>query len=151
MTGSHAIINEKLFIRLILNLISLGTFLVVQLRILLPMQGTWVWSLVWEDPVCHEATEPCALEHASYNYWSHTPQLRSPHAQSLWSTREATAERRPCTAMKRSPHSPQLEKAHVKQPRPSAAKDKYKKQIHFPVPSKIPFQLPLMESAADRE
>ena len=35
------------------------TSLVAQrLRIRLPMQGTWVWSLVWEDPTCHEATEP---------------------------------------------------------------------------------------------
>ena len=31
--------------------------LVVQwIRIPLPMQGTWVQSLVWEDPICHEAT-----------------------------------------------------------------------------------------------
>ena len=33
------------------------TSLVVQwLKILLPMQGTRVWSLVWEDPTCHGAT-----------------------------------------------------------------------------------------------
>ena len=33
--------------------------LVVQwLRIRLPMQGTWVRSLAWEDPTCHEATKP---------------------------------------------------------------------------------------------
>ena len=36
-----------------------GTFLVVQwLRICLPVQGTWVWFLVWEDPTCCRATEP---------------------------------------------------------------------------------------------
>ena len=36
-----------------------GTSLVVQwLRICLPMQGTWVRSLVWEDPTCHGATKP---------------------------------------------------------------------------------------------
>ena len=28
------------------------------LRILLPMQGTWVRSLVREDPTCHGATKP---------------------------------------------------------------------------------------------
>ena len=34
-------------------------FLVVQwLRIRLPMQGTWVQSLVWEDPTCLGATYP---------------------------------------------------------------------------------------------
>ena len=37
----------------------LGTSLVAQwLRILLPMQGTWVRSLVWEDFTCHRATKP---------------------------------------------------------------------------------------------
>ena len=36
-----------------------GTSLVVKwLRIRLPMQGTWVQSLVWEDPTCHGATKP---------------------------------------------------------------------------------------------
>ena len=35
------------------------TSLVVQwLRIHLPMQGTWVWALVWEDPTCCGATKP---------------------------------------------------------------------------------------------
>ena len=28
------------------------------LRIHLPMQGTWVRALVWEDPTCHGATKP---------------------------------------------------------------------------------------------
>ena len=28
------------------------------LRISLSMQGSQVWSLVWEDPTCHRATEP---------------------------------------------------------------------------------------------
>ena len=36
-----------------------GTSLVAQwIRIYLPMQGTLVQSLVWEDPVCPGATEP---------------------------------------------------------------------------------------------
>ena len=40
--------------------------LVVQwLRICLPMQGTWVRALVWEDPTCHGATGPM-----SHNYWA---------------------------------------------------------------------------------
>ena len=33
------------------------------LRIRLPMQGTWVRALVWEDPTCHGATKP-----VSHNY-----------------------------------------------------------------------------------
>ena len=41
-----------------------GTSLVVQwLRIRLPMQGTWVQALVWENPTCRGATE---LVHHNY-------------------------------------------------------------------------------------
>ena len=36
---------------------------------------------------------------------------------------EATAMRSPHTATKSRPHSPQLEKVHVQQQRPNAAKD----------------------------
>ena len=40
--------------------------LVVQwLGICLPMQGTRVWALVWEDPTCRGATGP-----VSHNYWA---------------------------------------------------------------------------------
>ena len=36
-----------------------GASLVVRwLRIRLPMQGTWVQALVWEDPTCRGATGP---------------------------------------------------------------------------------------------
>ena len=36
-----------------------GASLVAQwLRIRLPVQGTWVRSLVWEDPTCRRATKP---------------------------------------------------------------------------------------------
>ena len=37
------------------------------LRICLPMQGTRVWALVWEDPTCRGATRP-----VSHNYWACT-------------------------------------------------------------------------------
>ena len=41
-----------------------GASLVVQwLGVCLPMQGTWVRALVWEDPTCHGATRP-----VSHNY-----------------------------------------------------------------------------------
>ena len=41
-----------------------GTSLVVQwLRICLPMQGTWVRALVWEDPTCRGATKPMHHNH----------------------------------------------------------------------------------------
>ena len=44
--------------------IGRGASLVAQwLRICLPMQGTRVRALVWEDPTCHGATGP-----VSHNY-----------------------------------------------------------------------------------
>ena len=55
------------------------------LRICLPMQGTWVRALVWEDPTCCRATKPvshnywaCALELTCRNYWARVPQLLKP-------------------------------------------------------------------------
>ena len=51
-------------------------------RIHLPMQGTWVQSLVWEDSTHPGATETlchnygaCALEPESGSYWAHVLQL----------------------------------------------------------------------------
>ena len=38
------------------------------LSIHLPMQGTWVQSLVWEDSTCHRATKP------TYHDYCHVPQ-----------------------------------------------------------------------------
>ena len=72
----------------------LGTSLVVQwLRICLPMQGTRVRALVWEDPTCHGATKPVrhnywawALEPMSRNYWSPwatTTEAHVPRARAL--------------------------------------------------------------------
>ena len=69
------------------------------------MQGTWVQSLVQEDPTWHGAAEPVchnywtlgALEPARRNYWAHMPQLLSPRA----ATTEACAPRA---------HAPQQEK-----------------------------------------
>ena len=63
-----------------------GTSLVAQwLRIRLPIQGTRVRALVWEDPICRRATKPmhpkywaCAVEPVSHNYWAHVPQLLKP-------------------------------------------------------------------------
>ena len=51
------------------------TSLVVQwLRIHLPVQGTQIRYLVWEDPTCgtakpvHHSCRACALEPTSHNY-----------------------------------------------------------------------------------
>ena len=97
-----------------------GTSLVAQsLRIHLPMQGTQVRSLVWEDPTCRRPTKPmqdnywaCALEPTHSNYWARVLQLLQP------------MRLEPVLRNKRSPHSPQLEKACTQQQRPSVAKKK---------------------------
>ena len=102
------------------------------LRVRLPMQGTRVRALVQEDPTCRGATKPvchsywaCTLEPANHNYWAHVPQLLKPvRLEPVLPTREATAMRSPCTTTKSSPRSLQLEKAHVQQQRPNAAKNK---------------------------
>ena len=57
--------------------------LVQWLRIHLPMQGTWVWSPVQEDPTCHEATKL-----ASHNSEVHVPREpmlcnEEPHQQEI--------------------------------------------------------------------
>ena len=48
----------------------------------LPVQASWVRSLVREDPTCHGATKPvrhnyraCTLEPTSHNCWACVPQL----------------------------------------------------------------------------
>ena len=70
------------------------------------MQGTWVWSLVLEDPICRRATKP-----TQHIYWACVPQWEA------------------CTPqVESSPHSLQLEKAHVQQWRPNVAKKQKQKQ-----------------------
>ena len=49
---------------------SRASLLVQWLRVDLVMQGTWVWSLVWEDPTCHGATATIAIKSMPCNYWS---------------------------------------------------------------------------------
>ena len=82
------------------------------LRICLPMQGTWVWSLVWKDAMCHGATKP-----VHHNCWAHVP----------WSpcstTRDAAAVRS-SAPQQVSLHSLHLEDTCAQPQRPSAAKNK---------------------------
>ena len=65
--GNHRKPSKMTYLPLILNkTIQDRASLVIQwLRMHLPMRGTWVWPLVWEDPTCHGATKPMYR-----NYWS---------------------------------------------------------------------------------
>ena len=103
------------------------------LRIRLPMQGTWVWALVQEDPTCHRATKPvshnywaCALEPVTHNYWAHVTQLLKPACLGpVLCNKRSHCNKKPTHHNEEgSPCSLQLEKAHTQQWRPKAAKNK---------------------------
>ena len=75
------------------------------LRICLPMQGTWVRALVWEDPTCRGATrpvshttEPARLELVLRNKRGHDSE-RPAHCDEEWPPLAATRES-PCTETK---------------------------------------------------
>ena len=98
--------------------------LVVQrIRIRLPMQGAWVWSLVWDDATCCGIGKPMHK-----NYLSLRSRAQEPQLPSLCSSAQEPQLLKPwapqcvCTTMKSNPCSPQPEKACAKQFRPSAAK-----------------------------
>ena len=99
------------------------------LRIHLPMQGTRVRALVWEDPTCHRTTKPvrhnywaCALEPASHNYRACVPQLLKPvRLEPVLRSKRSHRSEKP---VHRSPCSLQLEKTCAQQQRPKAAKNK---------------------------
>ena len=83
------------------------------LRVCLPMQGTRVRALVWEDPTCHRAAGP-----GSHNYLACASGACAPQ-------QEAAIVRGPRTAMKSGPCLPQLEKALAQKRRPNTAINKY--------------------------
>ena len=93
-----------------------GTSLVVQwLRICLPMQGTPVLSLVWEDTTCHRATKP-----VHHTYWG-------PYAlEAMLYNKRSHLIRRPCTATREWPLL-----AATRESPPAARKTQYShKQIN---------------------
>ena len=81
------------------------------LRIHLPVQGTWVWSLVWEDSTCLRAnTLTCHI------YWS-------PRTLESVLCRKMPPQREACPPqLESSSHLPQLEKVCTQQWRPTQAK-----------------------------
>ena len=134
--GSHfcpqLIITALYKCSITLKPISWASLVAQWLRIHLPMQGTWVWALVWEDPTCHGATKPvchnywaCALEPASHNYWAHVPRTRAPQQENppQW---EARAPQR-----RVGPAHRNQRKACTQQRRPNAAKSKFFKKTNI--------------------
>ena len=115
------------------------TSLVVQwIRILLPVQGTQVWSLVQEDFTCHGATKLMhhnwwrllTLGPMSHSYGACMLQLQKPvHLEPVLCKREATATSSSCTEMKSNSHSPPQEKACLQQQRPAQPKTNHKQKF----------------------
>ena len=87
------------------------------LGICLPMQGTRVRALVWEDPTCRRATKP-----VSHNYWACASGACAPQRERprQW---EARAPR-----WRVAPARWKLEKVLVKKWRPNTVKEKKKKR-----------------------
>ena len=60
------------------------------------MKETWIWSLIWKDPISCRATKPvghnywaCALEPGNRNYWTWCPkacvlQQEKPLQEEAW-------------------------------------------------------------------
>ena len=95
-----------------------GTSLVVQwIRIHLLIQGTQVWSLVWEESMCRGATKP-----VHQDFWTCVPRARAPQ-------QEKRPQWEACTWPRGvAPVSPQPENARTQPPRPAATKNKYIKK-----------------------
>ena len=94
------------------------------LRICLPMQGTRVRALVWEDPTCHGATKP-----AIHNYWARMTQLLKPTclAPVLRHKRNHHNEK-PRHRNKEWPLLAATRESCAQQQRPNADKNKLKKK-----------------------
>ena len=102
---------------------SRASLAVQWLGILLPMQGTGVWSHVLQSNEARVPREAPAstTEPTHRNYWSsYTPEpmlhKRGHH------------DEKPEHCTKRCPHSPQLGKAHAQQWRPSTVRSKKKEK-----------------------
>ena len=63
------------------------------LRICLPMQGTRVRALVWEDPICHGATKPVSHNYCACASGACAPQQERPaHRDEEWPPLAPTTE-----------------------------------------------------------
>ena len=82
------------------------------LRVCLPMQGTRVRALVWEDPTCRGAAGPVSHNCSACASGACAPQ------------QEVATVRGPRAAMKSGPHLPQLEKALMQKQGPNTALNK---------------------------
>ena len=81
-------------------------------RICLPMQETWVWSLICEDSTCCGATKPvhhnhwaCAPRAWSRDYWAHVLQPVLRNKRSHWNEKPSHHVSRKAQAATKAQHS----------------------------------------------
>ena len=86
-------------------------------RLRLLKAGEWVQSLVQEDPARHRTKPMC------HNHWAWTPEL-------VLCNKRSHCNENPEHCNKDQPRSPQVEKVHAQQRRPSTAKNKLIKKKH---------------------
>ena len=112
--------NKSISYRYLVEISCQETSLMVQwLSVCLPVQGTWVRSLVRKDLTCHRTTKPV---HHNYRACALEPGLcnrRSRHSET------------PRTTTRGRPHSLQPKTVHAQQRRPSTAKDKQIKSLNI--------------------
>ena len=90
------------------------------MRICLPMQGTRVRALVWEDPTCRGETRLREPQLLRLRVWSLRVWSLRVWSLRVWSLRSAAGE----AAIVRGPRLPQLEKALAQKRRPNTAINK---------------------------
>ena len=88
------------------------------MRICLPMQGTWVPSLVWEDSTCCRAVKP-----------RHHNLLKPARLKPVLHNKRSRHNDKP-VKLESSPRSPQLKKAHEQHKDPVHPKINKSLKIH---------------------
>ena len=115
---------------------TFGVFLVIQwLRTCLPMQGTRIASLVWEDPTY------CEKQSVSHNYWTHRRQLLRPALiESVLRNKRSHCNEN-ALQLESCPHSPQLEETCAR------GKDPVQPKINHYVGAKVIMAFTLLKFA----
>ena len=103
-------------------------------RICLPMQGTWVWSLVRENVTCHGATKPYATvteptsgnsEPTQCNRWAHVHDYWSRmYLQPALHNKRSHHNEKPMHHNEEEPPLTATRESHVQQQRPRTAQNK---------------------------
>lgn len=115
-----------------------------------PKQQTQIRSLVWDDSTCRGATKLMCHSCGVGRLGSPSPHGAATETQAprLCALQPEKPPRREARAPQ-GPHSPQLQKAHVQQQRPSTARNKRKIQTAFKSPHRSEYGAPHQHPRVD--